>query len=264
MFGLFAGASCRPDAAPAAGRATSGCSPGRAPPTAGAVRGRDQPRGCGCPAGDRLGWHEIHKATWAGAAADRHARRRWSSQARRVRRDGRRRPGAWSAWPTPDDVPAEVRTRVTRSVAYTAHHPLPGGGVRVVGRRVPGRERASTGTCATTTAPTPPTPRWWPPPTSWWGSIRAAARVAGTHRRASLARETPADDYLHWTVLVLLMPVGPVGQQPVAGWRKPGYGFRSPMSVYRPTLVDGVCVGCEIVFGAVRMNHGRKTSSSGW
>jgi len=31
-----------------------------------------------------------------------------------------------------------VRTRVTRSVAYTAHHPLPVGGVRVVGRRVSG------------------------------------------------------------------------------------------------------------------------------
>ena len=38
----------------------------------------------------------------------------------------------------PDDVPAEVRERVTRSVAYTAHHPLPGGGVRVVARHVPG------------------------------------------------------------------------------------------------------------------------------
>jgi hypothetical protein len=31
-----------------------------------------------------------------------------------------------------------VRTRVTRSVAYTSHHPLPVGGVRVVGRRVSG------------------------------------------------------------------------------------------------------------------------------
>jgi hypothetical protein len=39
----------------------------------------------------------------------------------------------------PDDVPADVRTRVTRSVAYTAHYAVPGGGVRVVGRRIPGR-----------------------------------------------------------------------------------------------------------------------------
>ena len=40
----------------------------------------------------------------------------------------------------PGDVPDQVRTRVTRSVAYTAHHPLPGGGVRVVGRRVSGAD----------------------------------------------------------------------------------------------------------------------------
>jgi hypothetical protein len=41
----------------------------------------------------------------------------------------------------PGDVPVRVRERVTRSVAYTRHHPLtPGGGVRVVGRRVPGAD----------------------------------------------------------------------------------------------------------------------------
>jgi hypothetical protein len=39
----------------------------------------------------------------------------------------------------PDDVPADVRSRVTRSVAYTGHFPLPDGGMRVVARRVPGR-----------------------------------------------------------------------------------------------------------------------------
>jgi hypothetical protein len=39
----------------------------------------------------------------------------------------------------PDDVPLRVRERVTKSVAYTVHHELPGGGgVRVVARRVPG------------------------------------------------------------------------------------------------------------------------------
>ena len=38
----------------------------------------------------------------------------------------------------PGELPDQVRTRVTRSVAYTAHHPLPAGGVRVVGRRVSG------------------------------------------------------------------------------------------------------------------------------
>ncbi len=31
-----------------------------------------------------------------------------------------------------------MRTRVTRSVAYTSHHPLPAGGLRIVGRRVSG------------------------------------------------------------------------------------------------------------------------------
>ena len=40
----------------------------------------------------------------------------------------------------PRDVPARVRERVTRSVAYTRHHPLPDGGVRVVGRRVAGAD----------------------------------------------------------------------------------------------------------------------------
>jgi hypothetical protein len=38
----------------------------------------------------------------------------------------------------PRDLPAEVRTRVTRSVAYSSHHPLPNGGVRVLARRVAG------------------------------------------------------------------------------------------------------------------------------
>jgi hypothetical protein len=38
----------------------------------------------------------------------------------------------------PGELPDQVRARVTRSVAYTQHHPLPAGGVRVVGRRVSG------------------------------------------------------------------------------------------------------------------------------
>jgi hypothetical protein len=40
----------------------------------------------------------------------------------------------------PGDVPTAVRQRVTRSVAYTVHHPLSTGGVRVVARRVPGMD----------------------------------------------------------------------------------------------------------------------------
>jgi hypothetical protein len=42
------------------------------------------------------------------------------------------------ALPDPDDVPDQVRARVTRSVGYTAHHRLPGGGLRVVARHVTG------------------------------------------------------------------------------------------------------------------------------
>jgi hypothetical protein len=39
----------------------------------------------------------------------------------------------------PRDLPPTVRARVQRSIGYTRHHPLrPGGGVYVVGRRVPG------------------------------------------------------------------------------------------------------------------------------
>jgi hypothetical protein len=81
----------------------------------------------------RLGWAEIHKAVWAeetltitpgvevepGVVADARLRRLRLSD--------------------PRDLPAEVRTRVNRSVAHTSQHRLVGGGsVRVVARRVPG------------------------------------------------------------------------------------------------------------------------------
>ncbi|TQS40020.1 hypothetical protein [Cryptosporangium phraense] len=83
----------------------------------------------------RLGWAEIHKAAWRdgalvvtpgveiepGVVAD--------GRVRRLR------------LPEPRDLPNEVRTRVTRSVAYTQHHDLAtGGGVRVLARSVPGRD----------------------------------------------------------------------------------------------------------------------------
>ena len=82
----------------------------------------------------RLGWEEIHKAAWAegvlvitpgaevepGVVAD--------GPVRRIR------------LADPRDLPAEVRTRVTRSVASTSQHRLRAGGtVRVVARRVPGQ-----------------------------------------------------------------------------------------------------------------------------
>jgi hypothetical protein len=87
--------------------------------------------------GSRLGWHEIHKATWSGrqlalvasgqvAATEDYA----------VVED---EPATVYTLLDPDNVPAQVRARVTKSIAYTRHHPLPGGGgVRVVARRMPG------------------------------------------------------------------------------------------------------------------------------
>lgn len=93
-------------------------------------------RGVWLPGRERLGWHEIHKAMWAGS-------RLTVTPSLRVA-DGDGYTVMADDAPVvvgltdPDDVPAEVRDRVTRSVGYTAHHPLPVGGVRVVARRVPG------------------------------------------------------------------------------------------------------------------------------
>jgi hypothetical protein len=93
------------------------------------------------PDGKRLGWHEIHKAAWSGrelritpaeTAEDR------ADYAVLV--DG---PVLSFLLLEPGQVPDQVRNRVTRSVAYTSHHPLSAGGVRVVGRRVPGQNGLS-------------------------------------------------------------------------------------------------------------------------
>jgi hypothetical protein len=85
----------------------------------------------------RLGWHEIHKATWSGrqltlVPADEVAEQDGYS----IVVDAA--PVAYTLL-DPDRVPEQVRIRVTRSVAYSAHHQLPGqGGARVVARRVSG------------------------------------------------------------------------------------------------------------------------------
>ncbi|MGI5214451.1 hypothetical protein [Plantactinospora sp. CA-290183] len=84
----------------------------------------------------RLGWHDIHKAVWSGrdlavTPAERVAER----DGYLVLADG---PARTYLLLDPADVPHQVRARVTRSVAYTAHHRLPAGGVRVAARRVRG------------------------------------------------------------------------------------------------------------------------------
>jgi len=86
---------------------------------------------------ERLGWHEIHKATWSG-------RQLALVAAHEVARDDgytvmEDLPPLVVTLLDPDKVPEQVRARVNKSVAYTSHHPLPdGGGVRVVARRVSG------------------------------------------------------------------------------------------------------------------------------
>ena len=84
----------------------------------------------------RLGWHEVHKAIWSGrelaiTAAEQVAER----DGYLVMAD---RPVDTFQLLEPGAVPAQVRLRVTGSVTHTVHHPLPGGGVRIAARRVPG------------------------------------------------------------------------------------------------------------------------------
>jgi hypothetical protein len=84
----------------------------------------------------RLGWHEIHKATWAdevltviGSAASAGPDFSVVSDL----------PATSVRLAEPGALPRRVRERVTASVAVSSVHPLPdGGGVRVVARRVPG------------------------------------------------------------------------------------------------------------------------------
>jgi hypothetical protein len=98
-------------------------------------------RGLWLPGGVRLGWHEIHKAAWSGREL------RITPAEVAEERDGYAvlvdAPVRGFLLLDPGELPDQVRTRVTRSVAYTSHHPLQAGGVRVVGRRVSGRDGLS-------------------------------------------------------------------------------------------------------------------------
>ncbi|WP_433066954.1 hypothetical protein [Dactylosporangium sp. CS-033363] len=91
---------------------------------------------------ERLGWHEIHKATWSGRQLQVVAAREVpvGDDAYAVMED---LPPIVVTLLDPDRVPEQVRVRVNKSIAHTSHHPLEEltgarGGVRVVGRRVPG------------------------------------------------------------------------------------------------------------------------------
>jgi hypothetical protein len=86
----------------------------------------------------RVSWHLVDKAAWRGgtltviAAADTG--------------DGvlAELPASSIRLTEPRDLPPTVRLRVERSIGYSQHHQLaPAGGVRVVGRRVAGRDGLS-------------------------------------------------------------------------------------------------------------------------
>jgi hypothetical protein len=86
-----------------------------------------------------LPWHLIHKATWDGTVlAVTPAGEVATRPGYTVVED---RPVLSFRLADPGDLPHQVRARVTRSVGYTAQHPLPGArAVRVAARRVPGAD----------------------------------------------------------------------------------------------------------------------------
>ena len=98
-------------------------------------------RGLWVPERGRLGWHEIHKAAWSGRELRiTPAEVAGERVGYTVLADG---PEISYLVLDPGELPDQVRTRVTRSVAYTMHYPLPVGGVRVVGRRISGQDGLS-------------------------------------------------------------------------------------------------------------------------
>ncbi|WP_320066689.1 hypothetical protein [Micromonospora sp. RTGN7] len=86
----------------------------------------------------RLGWHDVLKAVWSG-------RELTVTPAEQVaERDGyvvvADSPAETYLLLDPGELPHQVRARVTRSVTYTQHHPVPGGAGRIVARRVSGTD----------------------------------------------------------------------------------------------------------------------------
>jgi hypothetical protein len=86
------------------------------------------------PGTERVGWHEIHTARWDSGVLTLIVGVEVEPG---VREDA---PPRRYVLADPQGVPEEIRARVTRSVAYSTHHPLRDGGVRIVARRVPGRD----------------------------------------------------------------------------------------------------------------------------
>jgi hypothetical protein len=90
------------------------------------------------PGGRAMPWHTIDKAVWRAGELT-------VTEAASVA------PGVLAALPPvvlalvePRNLPGVVRSRVTRSIAYTSYHRLPGdGGVRIVARRVTGQDGLS-------------------------------------------------------------------------------------------------------------------------
>jgi hypothetical protein len=98
-------------------------------------------RGLWLPDRTLLGWHDIHKAAWSGRELRvTPAETAEERDSYAVLVDG---PVVSFLLLDPGELPDQVRTRVTRSVAFTAHYPLPVGGVRVVGRRISGENGLS-------------------------------------------------------------------------------------------------------------------------
>ncbi|MFF3857347.1 hypothetical protein [Micromonospora sp. NPDC002575] len=84
----------------------------------------------------RLGWHDVLKAVWSGRELTVTPAERVAERSGYVLvADG---PAETYLLLEPGELPHQVRARVTRSVAYTQHHPVPGGAGRIAARRVPG------------------------------------------------------------------------------------------------------------------------------
>ncbi|GAA2897233.1 hypothetical protein Acy02nite_80480 [Actinoplanes cyaneus] len=92
-------------------------------------------------AGERLGWHEIHKVAWSGRELRiTPAEVAGERDGYTVLVDG---PVMTFLLLEPGELPNQVRARVTRSVAFTTHHEIEHGALRVVGRRVSGQDGLS-------------------------------------------------------------------------------------------------------------------------